>query len=136
MQRQTGSSARKPKPENAIRHRREKPPVLARLPVTVPLEFPVEEITDEPAFIARLHQRALGLAEEAIATIAEIMRDPEQPGSVRIAAAGEILTRSLGKPKQAVSLEGSAQMTVRIVRFGDGSEGAGEVLDLTPERLQ
>jgi hypothetical protein len=42
---------------------------------------------------------------EAIETLCDIMRDPQQPGATRVAAATALLDRGYGRPPQAIAAE-------------------------------
>jgi hypothetical protein len=48
-------------------------------------------------------ERARGYSVQAIETLAEIMRNPTESGTARIAAADKILDRAWGKPGQHVT---------------------------------
>lgn len=46
-------------------------------------------------------------SEEAVATLATIMKDAEAPHAARVSAASAILDRAHGKPKQSVEATGA-----------------------------
>ena len=55
--------------------------------------------------VAHVRELAKGYTEEAVTTLAEIMRDTDATKAARVAAANGLLDRGWGKPDQAVSIE-------------------------------
>lgn len=51
-----------------------------------------------PKAILSVRDLARAHTDEAVATLAEIMRDPEAPANARISAASELLNRGYGRP--------------------------------------
>jgi hypothetical protein len=54
---------------------------------------------------ADVKEAAQAFTEDAIKTLAEIMRSSEHPAAARVSAANALLDRGHGKPKQAVEAE-------------------------------
>lgn len=48
---------------------------------------------------------------DALNTLAMIMRDNNQPAAARVSAAGHILDRGHGKPKQSIDVDGALNVT-------------------------
>lgn len=65
-----------------------------------------------PKAAAEMVRLAREHTPEAIATIAKIMRDAKAPKAARIAAAGMLLDRGWGKPKEHVTLDGEVELHV------------------------
>jgi hypothetical protein len=59
-----------------------------------------------PKLPPHIREMARALTEEAIETAAQIMRDPAETGSARMAAVNAILDRGWGKPAQPVDGDG------------------------------
>ena len=60
---------------------------------------------------------AQAFVPDAISTLAEIMRSPEQPAAARVSAANALLDRAHGKPAQSVEVDATVQATIsRIER--------------------
>jgi hypothetical protein len=65
-------------------------------------------------------EAAKEFTSDALETLASIMRDVEQPAAARVSAAGHILDRGHGKPKQSVEatgLDGAALLPALNVSF-------------------
>jgi len=56
-------------------------------------------------------------SEDAVKTLAEIMRSSEHPAAARVSAANALLDRAHGKPKQSVDVEAALNgaLTVQYV---------------------
>lgn len=59
-----------------------------------------------PKVPQHIREMARALTEEAIGTAAEIMRNPAETGSARMAAVNAILDRGWGKPSQPLDGDG------------------------------
>jgi len=59
-----------------------------------------------PKIPQHIRDMARALTEEAIGTAAEIMRNPAETGSARMAAVNAILDRGWGKPSQPLDGDG------------------------------
>jgi hypothetical protein len=59
-----------------------------------------------PKVPQHIRDMARALTEEAIGTAAEIMRNPAETGSARMAAVNAILDRGWGKPSQPLDGDG------------------------------
>ncbi len=57
-----------------------------------------------PSAIKAVTDLARTYTAEAIATLADLMRDDEEPGGVRLAAASALLDRGWGRPAQSVAI--------------------------------
>lgn len=68
---------------------------------------------------ANVKALARAYTEEAIETLAEIMRDGDSD-KARAAAAKELLDRGHGRPVQAITGEDGGPITVVIRKFADG----------------
>jgi hypothetical protein len=55
-------------------------------------------------------------ADRALATLAQIMADPNEPASARVSAANAILDRGYGKPFQAMQITGDASAPIHMVQ--------------------
>jgi hypothetical protein len=75
---------------------------------------------------ADVKEAASVFSADAVATLAEIMRDPEHPAAARVSAANALLDRAHGKPKQSVDVEGamSGALTVTYVSAANVSAPA------------
>ena len=62
-----------------------------------------------------LREAAQTFTRSAVATLATIMRDKEQPAAARVSAANAILDRAHGKPKQAMEHSGPGGGPIRHV---------------------
>jgi HEAT repeat protein len=62
-----------------------------------------------PKTLAEVRELARTHTVEAIETLAQIMRDPNENARARVAAASAILDRGWGKPEQAVALDARHQ---------------------------
>lgn len=62
-----------------------------------------------------LREAAQAFTRSAVATLATIMRDKEQPAAARVSAANAILDRAHGKPKQAMEHTGAGGGPIRHV---------------------
>lgn len=62
-----------------------------------------------------LADMAKDYADKALAVLAEIMGDNQQPAAARVSAANAMLDRGHGKPAQAVQLTGSEGGPVTVV---------------------
>ena len=69
-----------------------------------------------PRAILSVRDLARSHTDEAIATLAEIMRDPEAPANARISAASELLNRGYGRHVPAA---GTAKGGQRFVDLRD-----------------
>ncbi len=52
---------------------------------------------------ASVRDAAQAFTEDALSTLAEIMRSPEHPAAARVSAASALLDRGHGKPKQPLT---------------------------------
>ena len=66
-----------------------------------------------------LMEAAKGYTDEALATLAAIMRDTAQPGPARVSAANAILDRGYGKPRQAVEHTGADGGPIEVTHLDD-----------------
>lgn len=64
---------------------------------------------------ASIRDAARQYTEEAILTLAEVMRDTEQTGPARVAAVNALLDRGYGKPHQSVDVDASIQAVMTVV---------------------
>ena len=60
---------------------------------------------------ADLRAAARELTEDAIDTLATVMKDPKTPAAARISAAQALLDRGYGKPPQAIELNSEPDLT-------------------------
>lgn len=65
---------------------------------------------------ASVREAAQAFTNDALSTLAEIMRSPEHPAAARVSAASAILDRGHGKPTQAVELDATVEATVSEIR--------------------
>ncbi len=83
--------------------------------------------------------------EEAVLTLAEIMRDTDAPPAVRVSAASQLIDRAWGKAKETLELEAPAE-GIRAVLAGVSSSDLSDLLravrgqvrpeiDVTPTRI-
>ena len=75
---------------------------------------------------ADVREAAQAFTEDAISTLAEIMRGADHPAAARVSAANALLDRAHGKPKQATEIsgaEGGAIVTAVEWRIVDPSPG-------------
>lgn len=63
-----------------------------------------------PAVLADLREAARGFSQEALETLAGVMRDPEAPPAARVTAARELLDRGFGRPVQSVDVNSKVDM--------------------------
>ncbi len=84
--------------------------------------------------------------EEAVLTLAEIMRDTDAPPAVRVSAASQLIDRAWGKAKETLELEAPAE-GIRAVLAGVSSSDLSDLLravrgqmrpeiDVTPTRVE
>lgn len=68
---------------------------------------------------ADVKKAASAYTEEALETLASIMRERKQPAAARVSAAQALLDRAHGKPKQAIdaTLDGEVGLSVVIKQF-------------------
>ena len=57
-----------------------------------------------PSALGDLKEAARGYSQEALETLAAVMRDPKAPPAARVTAARELLDRGFGKAVQAVDV--------------------------------
>ena len=57
-----------------------------------------------PAVMGNLREAAREYSQEALETLASVMRDPEAPPAARVASARELLDRGFGRAVQAVDV--------------------------------
>lgn len=57
-----------------------------------------------PKAVRDVAAAARELTADAIATLAQIMKDPNEPSTARIAAANSLLSRGWGRPPQAITV--------------------------------
>lgn len=74
---------------------------------------------------APLREVAREYTQDAILTLAEIMRDTEQPGPARVSAANALLDRGYGKPSTVIGDEDGnpAELVHRIILEGVSANG-------------
>ncbi len=65
--------------------------------------------------------------EEAVLTLAEIMRDEDAPPAVRVSAASQLIDRAWGKAKETLELEAPAE-GIRAVLAGVSSNDLSDLL--------
>ena len=63
-----------------------------------------------PAVIRDLREAAQGYSEEALETLASVMRDQASPPAAKVAAARELLDRGFGKAMQALDVSSKVDM--------------------------
>lgn len=63
---------------------------------------------------ADVKEAASVYSADAVATLAEIMRDPEHPAAARVSAANALLDRAHGKPKQALDVDAAMNGVVTV----------------------
>lgn len=73
-----------------------------------------------PKEVGHVREAARVHTEEAIDTLASIMRDPEEPSRARVAAAEALLNRAWGRPEQAHRLEAGEDGAGLVVRVNYG----------------
>lgn len=66
---------------------------------------------------ASIRDAAQAFTEEALQTLAKVMRDPDSPAASRVAAASALLDRGHGKPTQSVDIDASVETTVAKVEW-------------------
>ncbi len=91
-----------------------------------------------PRAILSVRDLARSHTDEAIATLAEIMRDPEAPANARISAASELLNRGYGRPvdQKAMVVMSQQQELPKGVRDLSTSEIIGLILKSAPQLLE
>lgn len=74
-------------------------------------------------------------SEDAVATLAKIMKSDDHPAAARVAAANALLDRAHGKPKQAVEHEGAltGALTVTYVTQKSGAQPSSSPEDYETE---
>lgn len=74
---------------------------------------------------ASIREAARAYTEEAILTLAEVMRDTEQPAKARVSAANALLDRGYGKPSTVIGDEDGnpAEIVHRIILEGVSAGG-------------
>ena len=73
-----------------------------------------------------VREYAMGYVFEALDTWAEIMKDTDQPGTARAAAAAHIVNRAVGQPAQAIAQEGDTvdkAITGIKIEFAEAPKG-------------
>lgn len=63
---------------------------------------------------AAVKEAAQAFTNDALSTLAEIMRSPEHPAAARVSAANALLDRGHGKPTQSVEMDGSLDIAAHI----------------------
>lgn len=66
---------------------------------------------------ADVKEAAQAFTEDAISTLAEIMRGVEHPAAARVAAANALLDRGHGKPKQELDVEANVEARVSRIEL-------------------
>lgn len=81
-----------------------------------------------PREVGHVRELARQHTAEAIQTLAMVMRDPDQPGRARVAAAEALLDRGWGRPPQATEVSGPGGGPIWV---------AGTMLEgLSPEEIR
>lgn len=81
-----------------------------------------------PREVGHVRELARQHTEEAIQALVAVMRDPDQPGRARVAAAEALLDRGWGRPPQATEVSGPGGGPIIV---------AGTLLQgLTPEEIR
>lgn len=91
-----------------------------------------------PKAILSVRDLARAHTDEAVATLADIMRDPEVPANARISAASELLNRGYGRSvdQKAMVVMSQQQELPRGVRDLTTSEIIGLILKSAPQLFQ
>ena len=91
-----------------------------------------------PRAILSVRDLARSHTDEAIATLAEIMRDPQAPSNARISAASELLNRGYGRPvdQKAMVVMSQQHELPREVKDMSTSEIIGLILKSAPQLFQ
>jgi hypothetical protein len=84
---------------------------MPRKPTGKPTGRPPGSTNKQPLDVK---EAAKEFTADALNTLACIMRDEAQPAAARVSAAGHILDRGHGKPKQSLDVE--ADVTARVTR--------------------
>lgn len=74
---------------------------------------------------ADVKEAASVYSADAVATLAQIMQDPEHPAAARVSAANALLDRAHGKPKQSVDVD-AALTGALTVQYVTRPAGKGE----------
>ena len=69
---------------------------------------------EQAVFVVR-HGESVHIGDDAIKTLASIMRNVEMPPQARVAAANGLLDRAFGKPVQALTGEGGGPIAVQTI---------------------
>lgn len=92
--------------------------------------------TGRPKDIGKVRELAKQFTREALTTIVDLMLDPSEKGSVRLAAAEAILSRGWGRPEQSVNVTHQdvplqQQTTIELMRILDElkSENSNDVVE-------
>lgn len=70
---------------------------------------------------ADVREAAQAFTDDAISTLAEIMKDSDNPAAARVAAANALLDRGYGKPKQETELTGDVGLRIVIIDHDNGN---------------
>lgn len=72
-----------------------------------------------PKDIGRVKELARGHTEEAIATLAAIMRNDKEPSAARVRAAEAMLDRAWGRPETTTNVAGAdgGPFEIQVVRY-------------------
>lgn len=92
--------------------------------------------TGRPKDIGKVRDLAKQFTREALETIVDLMLNPVEKGSVRLAAAEAILSRGWGRPEQSVNVTHNEvpieqRTTYDLIRILDElkGEGGGELIE-------
>lgn len=65
---------------------------------------------------ASIKDAATQYSDEALATLAAVMKNESEPATARVAAANAILDRAHGKPKQSMDIDANVKAAISAVR--------------------
>jgi len=85
-----------------------------------------------PRELARVKELARQHTEEAIATLAAMMRDTREPAAARVRAAEALLDRAWGRPEVTAHLGGTDGGPM-VIRWQSDDAGAGGCCPSSPE---
>lgn len=71
---------------------------------------------------ASVKEAAQAFTNDALNTLAKIMKNEEQPAAARVAAASALLDRGHGKPKQSMDIDANIAIPKSLADFYGGSD--------------
>ncbi len=87
---------------------------------------------------ARIRALARSFADDAVETLAEIMRNPDEKAQTRAFAANSMLDRAYGKPSSEVEIQNNAgpgdSVASKLARFLAGAPAAIQEAELVEDK--